>query len=136
MANILIVDDSRTSRKIIRAMVEEMGHRVIAEADNGEDGFLKFKEWKPDLVTLDITMPGMNGLEALRLMMNEDKNAKVIMVSSAWQKNNMLKAIKLGAKDFLAKPVEEDILQLTITEILRKSGEEDLQVLAVEKEPV
>ncbi len=118
MANILIVDDSRTSRRILTHIVEEIGHTVIGEADNGEDGFLKFKELKPDLVTLDITMPKMTGLEALQLIMNHDKGAKVIMISSAGQKEKMLKAIKMGARDFVAKPIDDDAVKAAITEVL------------------
>ena len=63
MANILIVDDSRTSRKILRRILEEAEHTIVGEAVNGEDGYLKYQELKPDVVTLDITMPKMDGLE-------------------------------------------------------------------------
>ncbi len=118
MANILIVDDSRTSRRMLTHMVEDIGHTVVGEADNGEDGFLKFKELKPDLVTLDITMPKMSGLEALQLIMNEDKEARVVMISSAGQKDKMLKAIKMGAKDFVTKPIDSDAVQVAIQEAL------------------
>lgn len=106
MANILIVDDSRTSRKILRRILEEAGHAVVGEAVNGEDGFLKYQELKPDVVTLDITMPKMDGLEALRLIKKYDSNALAIMITAAGQKEKMILAIKSGASDFIAKPYE------------------------------
>ena len=65
MAKILIVDDSRTSRKMLKEIFESGGHEIVAEASNGEEGVILYKEWKPDVVTMDITMPNMDGLEAL-----------------------------------------------------------------------
>ena len=106
MANILIVDDSRTSRKILRRILEDKEYTVIGEAVNGEEGYLKYQEMKPDLVTLDITMPKMDGLEALRLIKKFDEHAKAVMITAAGQKEKMLLAIKSGASDFIAKPYE------------------------------
>ena len=106
MANILIVDDSRTSRKILRKILEEAGHTIIGEAVNGEDGYLKYQELKPDVVTLDITMPKMDGLEALRLIKKYDSDAIAIMITAAGQKEKMILAIKSGASDFISKPYE------------------------------
>ena len=113
MAKILIVDDSRTSRKILRRILEEAEHTVIGEAVNGEDGYLKYQELKPDLVTLDITMPKMDGLEALRLIKKFDEKAKAVMITAAGQKEKMLLAIKSGAADFIAKPYEgSDVIKV------------------------
>ena len=113
MANILIVDDSRTSRKILRRILEEAEHTVIGEAVNGEDGYLKYQELKPDVVTLDITMPKMDGLEALRLIKKHDENAIAIMITAAGQKEKMISAIKSGAADFISKPYEpNDVLSV------------------------
>ena len=106
MAKILLVDDSKTSRKILRSILEDNGHEVVGEAVNGEDGFEKFKELQPDITTMDITMPVMDGLEALKAIMDYDKNAKVVMVTAAGQKTKMVDAIKFGAVEFLAKPFE------------------------------
>lgn len=106
MARILLVDDSKTSRKILRSILEENGHEVIGEAVNGEEGVDKFKELHPDITTMDITMPIMDGLTALKDIMELDKTAKVIMVTAAGQKTKMVDAIKYGAAEFLAKPFE------------------------------
>ena len=118
MAKILMVDDSKTSRKILRGILEENGHEVIGEAVNGEDGIEKFKELKPDITTMDITMPVMDGLEALKQIMEYDKNAKVIMVTAAGQKTKMVDAIKYGAAEFLAKPFETDQIIAIIKKVL------------------
>ena len=113
MSRILGVDDSRTSRKILRTILEDAGHEVIGEAMDGQDGVNKFKELRPDLVTLDITMPVMDGLEALKCIREVDGNAKVIMVTAAGQQNKMIDAIKLGASEFVTKPFEpEEIIKM------------------------
>lgn len=113
MSKILIIDDSRTSRKILRGILEEAGYEVVDEAVDGQDGFEKYKQYKPDIVTLDITMPVMDGLEALKCIREFDKAAKVIMVTAAGQQNKMVEAIKLGASEFVTKPFEKDnILKL------------------------
>lgn len=106
MAKVLIIDDSRTSRKILRNILEEAGHEVVDEAVNGEDGFIKFRELKPDIVTLDITMPVLDGIETLRLMKETGIPTQIIMVTAAGQKSKMMEAIKLGASEFLTKPFE------------------------------
>ncbi|WMC92963.1 response regulator [Kineothrix sp. MB12-C1] len=119
MANILIVDDSRTSRKILREVLEGAGHTVVGEASNGEEGIALYKELKPDLVTLDITMPVMNGLEALEGIRNEDKEAKIVMITAAGQKEKMVKAIKEGASDFITKPFEAGIIIETVNNLVK-----------------
>ncbi len=119
MAKILIVDDSRTSRKILRGILEENGHEIIAEASNGEDGFEKYKELQPELTTMDITMPVMDGLQALRLIRNYDEHAKIIMVTAAGQKTKMLEALKYGAAEFLAKPFETEQILGIINKVLQ-----------------
>jgi len=97
MSKVLIVDDSRTSRKMLANILAGAGHEIIGEAVNGEDGFLKYKELKPEVVTLDITMPKMDGIEALKLIRNFDDEAVVVMVTAAGQTSKITQAIKNGA---------------------------------------
>ena len=118
MANILIVDDSRTSRKILKEILEDAGHTVIAEAKDGEDGYLKYKELKPELVTLDITMPKMDGIEALMLIKKYNENAEAVMITAAGQKEKMIQAVKYGASEFITKPYESDEVERIIAQIL------------------
>lgn len=118
MASILIVDDSRTSRKILKEILTEAGHEIVGEGLNGEEGYLKFKELKPDLVTLDITMPKLDGIEALQLIKKSDENAKVVMITAAGQKEKMIQAIKYGAAEFIAKPYEPGDVKDVISKVL------------------
>ena len=119
MARILIVDDSRTTRRILRQILEDKGHEVVGEATNGEEGVAKYKELKPDLTTMDITMPGLDGVEALRKIKEHDPDAKVIMVSAAGQKHKVLDAMKAGAAEFLTKPFEEEEIVERIESVLK-----------------
>lgn len=107
MAKILIVDDSRTSRKMLRNILESNGHEIIDEAVNGQEGVQKFQALKPDVVTLDITMPVVDGVEALKMIKALDPASKVVMVTAAGQKNKMIECIKAGANEFLTKPFEQ-----------------------------
>lgn len=118
MAKILIVDDSRTSRKILRGILESNGHEVIGEAANGDDGIEKYKAIQPDITTMDITMPVMDGLEALAHIMMFDKNAKVIMVTAAGQKEKIVESVRHGAAEFLAKPFQEAQILAIINKVL------------------
>lgn len=120
MATVLIVDDSKTSRKILGDVIRNMGLEVIGEAVNGEDGFIKYKELRPDIVTMDITMPVMSGLESLLLIKHEDENAKVVMITAAGQKNNLMAAVKAGAEEFLTKPLDEAEIRRVIGDLAAK----------------
>ncbi len=113
MSKILIVDDSRTSRKVLRGILESSGHEILDEAVDGKDGVEKFRTLSPEITTLDITMPIMDGLDALKAIKEMNPNAKIIMVTAAGQQSKMVEAIKLGASEFLTKPFEaEQILKL------------------------
>ena len=113
MAKVLIVDDSKTSRKFLRNMLE-----VVSEAVNGVEGVEKFRLYKPDVVTMDITMPVMDGIEAVREIIEIDPGAKVIMVTAAGQKTNMVEALKRGAADFIQKPFDSAVIINTIEKVL------------------
>ena len=106
MRTAIIIDDSKTSRSILRNILEANNYEVLAEATNGEEGFDKYQELQPDFVTLDITMPVMDGIETLTKIKEFDPDAVVIMVTAAGQKQKMLEAIKLGAAEFVTKPFE------------------------------
>lgn len=108
MAKILIVDDSRTSRRILRNILTDAGHEVLGEAENGEIAVEKATTLNPDIITLDITMPIMDGLEALKIIKKDNQVVKVVMISASGQKNKMMEAISMGAVEFLLKPFEED----------------------------
>ena len=116
MAKILIVDDSRIIRRVLVNTLTEAGYEVIGEAANGEEAMEQLKSIKPDLVTLDITMPIMDGLETLSHIREEYPDLKVIMISAAGQKNKVLQALKAGALDFIRKPFEKD----EMLEVLKK----------------
>ena len=105
---VVIVDDSKLSRKVLRNMLEEAGYAVIAEATDGEEGIAAYLQFKPDIVTMDITMPNMNGMESLKEILVMDKKAQVVMISAAGQQKKIVEAIKLGAKRFITKPFEEE----------------------------
>lgn len=108
MAKVLIVDDSRTSRKMLKEVLVDAGYEIAGEATNGEEGVIMYSELKPDVVTMDITMPVMTGLEALACIKKKDDSAKVVMITAAGQREKMVQAIKEGADDFIAKPFEPD----------------------------
>lgn len=118
MAKILIVDDSRVSRRMLRNILTKAGHEVIGEAENGQIGYEKFIELRPDIVTMDITMPVLDGLGALEKMMNLDSNANIIMVTAAGQKEKMVEAIKNGATEFIQKPFDPEQITTLIDNLL------------------
>ncbi|WP_029231953.1 response regulator [Butyrivibrio sp. VCB2006] len=111
MKRVLIVDDSRTSRRVLRDMLERAGYEIIGEAVNGQEGYDQYVKLQPDIVTMDITMPVIDGIESLKLIRKFDPNAKVIMITAAGQKEKMVEAVKFGATEFIAKPfMEESVL--------------------------
>ena len=105
---VVVVDDSKLSRKILRNILEEAGYAVIAEATDGEEGIAAYLQFKPDVVTMDITMPNMNGMESLQEILAMDKKAQIVMISAAGQQKKIIEAIKMGAKRFITKPFEAD----------------------------
>ncbi|EAG2128994.1 TPA_asm: response regulator [Listeria monocytogenes] len=108
MLKLLIVDDAMFMRTMIKNIVKDSDFEVVAEAENGLEAVKKYDEVKPDIVTLDITMPEMDGLEALAQIMAKDPSAKVIMCSAMGQQGMVVDAIKKGAKDFIVKPFQVD----------------------------
>ena len=118
MARILVVDDARIMRKMIGSILIKAGHTVVGEAADGGEAHLMYKTHLPDLVTMDITMPGINGIDAVRLIMQDYPKAKIIMVSALTQKNMVFDALQLGAKHYLIKPVTYDSVVSVIQKVL------------------
>ena len=109
MANrVLIVDDAAFMRMMIKDILTKNGFEVVGEANDGQQAIEKFKELYPDLVTMDITMPEMDGIAALKEIKKIDSNAKVIMCSAMGQQAMVIDAIQAGAKDFIVKPFQAD----------------------------
>lgn len=108
MAKVLIVDDAAFMRISIKNMLTKNGYEVVGEAENGRVGVEKYRELSPDIVTMDITMPEMSGLDALKEIMKADPSARIIMVSAMGQEAMVRDAIMSGAKGFIVKPFKED----------------------------
>ncbi len=106
---VLVVDDSTVMRKIVSQILKSEFYDVVAEASNGEEAVAEYKALKPDLVTLDINMPIMDGLTALINILEIDPDAKVVMLTSESEQKMVLKAIQSGAKNYIVKPPEREI---------------------------
>ncbi|MGB9866950.1 MAG: response regulator [Bacillota bacterium] len=107
-AKILVVDDTAFMRLTLKNLLTKNGFQVVGEAENGEEAIKKFIELKPDVVTMDITMPKMDGIAALKEILKLDPKAKVIVCSAMGQKPLVLEALGAGAKDFIVKPFQPD----------------------------
>ncbi len=106
--NILIVDDAAFMRMMIKDILTKNGYNIAAEAENGKIAVDKYNEVKPDLVLMDITMPEMDGIQALKTIKGNDPNAMVIMCSAMGQQAMVIEAIQSGAKDFIVKPFQAE----------------------------
>lgn len=106
--NILVCDDAAFMRMMIKDILTKNGYNVAAEAENGKIAVDKYNETKPDLVLMDITMPEMDGIQALKAIKGNDPNATVIMCSAMGQQAMVIEAIQNGAKDFIVKPFQAD----------------------------
>lgn len=120
MAKVLIVDDASFMRMTIKQMLEKNGHETVGEAGDGIEAVKKYIEVKPDVVLLDITMPEMNGVEALKRIKELDPAAKVIICSAMGQQAMVAQAIQSGAKDFIVKPFEADRLIAAVDRVMSK----------------
>lgn len=106
--NILVVDDAAFMRMMIKDILTKNGYNVVGEAENGAKAMEKYNELKPDLVLMDITMPEVDGIQALKNIKAADANAKIIMCSAMGQQAMVIEAIQSGAKDFIVKPFQAD----------------------------
>lgn len=105
--NIMIVDDSPIIVRKLTMMLEQLGYRIVATAENGKAAVTTYRSAKPDVVTMDITMPEMDGIEATRTIIKEFPDAKIVMVTSHGQEKMVLDALKAGAKGYVIKPFQE-----------------------------
>jgi len=110
MKRVLIVDDAAFMRLSLRAIVEKCNYEVVGEADTGIKAVQLYKQLKPDLVTMDLTMPELGGVEAIKLIKSIDNNAKVIVISSMGHEILVKEAIVAGAMSFIVKPYKEDFV--------------------------
>ena len=118
MVKILIVDDSEFFRETLKDIFISAGHTVVGEASDGAEGLEKFKKLHPDITTMDITMPVMDGIDALTKILEFDPDAKVIMASSSAQNSKVSEALIIGAYEFLPKPFDKDKLLEVVSDIL------------------
>jgi len=115
---ILIVEDSPLMRFQLTEILEEAGYEVVGEAEDGREGIEKYSELEPDLVTMDILMPGVDGLGALTAIKKRDPDAQVVMVTTVRNRDKVLEAVKKGAEDYVVKPFEEEKVLKKISKVL------------------
>ena len=117
MARLLIVDDAAFMRMMLSDMVDGH-HEVCGVAGDGLEAIEKYKELKPDIVTMDITMPNMHGIDAMREILDFDRNAKVLICSAIGHRQKVLEAMKTGASDFVIKPFQKEQILVAIARLL------------------
>ena len=115
---ILVVDDALIIRKMITELARECGWNIAGEAKDGQEACEIYKNQKPDLVTMDMVMPNMDGLEALKKIRELDANARIIMISAVNQKDKLAESIQAGASDFIVKPFDKTRLKALLEKIL------------------
>ncbi|NHN32805.1 response regulator [Paenibacillus agricola] len=108
MARVLIVDDAAFMRLMLKGILIKAGHEIVGEASNGMEAIEEYNRLQPDIVTMDITMPVMNGIDAVKKIRENHSKAKIIMCSAVGQQQMVTMAIVAGAKDFVVKPFEGD----------------------------
>ena len=118
MASILLVDDLKFIKRIERNVLEKNGHEIVGDASDGAEAIVLYLKLKPDIVLMDITMPKVNGIEALEKILSLDPRAKVVMCSALSHERVLYKAIKAGAKDYLVKPFTTEQLLHAIGKVL------------------
>jgi len=130
MARILIVDDSSVMRRNLSVILKEAGHSVVGEAVNGKQAVSMYEKINPDIVTMDISMPVMSGVDALKEILKLDSGAKIIMVSALNQKKLIFAALSSGAKHYIIKPIEPEKVVAVINEVLGQGvvSEENLDI--------
>ncbi len=122
MARIMVVDDTLMMRATLRRFLEKAGHEIVGEAINGEQAILNYSQFQPDMVTMDITMPGLGGIEAIKQIIDSDPATNIIVVSALGQKHVVFEALQAGAKNYITKPIVEDKLLSVINLVLEQNN--------------
>jgi two-component system chemotaxis response regulator CheY len=118
--NILVVDDAAFMRMMIKNILTKEGYNVVGEAENGKVAVNLYEKLKPDLVTMDITMPEMDGIEGVKAIRQMDPEARIIMCSAMGQQSMVMEAIQAGAKDFIVKPFQHERILQAIERVLAR----------------
>ncbi|KON88880.1 chemotaxis protein CheY [Sporosarcina globispora] len=118
MARILIVDDAKFMRVTLGSILKKADHEIVGEAEDGKEAVHLYNQLQPDLVMMDITMPEMSGLVAVRVIKRDNPNAKVIMCSAMGQQKVVVESIEAGAKDFIIKPFDEGRVLEAVNRVL------------------
>lgn len=118
MKSIMIVDDIVLMRFMMWNIFESLGFDVVAEAATGQEAVQKYRMYRPSLVVMDISMPEMDGLSAVKKIMEIDRNAKIIICSALMQRDIVLEAIQAGARDFIAKPVQRERMEWSVRNVM------------------
>lgn len=118
MARILIADDSVVIRKTLKKILLRAGHQVVSEAENGYEAIEAYRTTQPDIVTMDISMPMMNGIEATEKIIMQYYDAKIVMISAVDEKNKVFEALEKGAKHYILKPFNENTVLKIIDVVL------------------
>lgn len=122
MKRVMIVDDAAFTRMMLRNIFESLGLKVVVEAANGEEAIKQFKMYRPDLVTMDISMPNMDGLTAVKKIIEIDQRANIVVCSATGQRDIVIKAIAAGAKDYIMKPLHKDRVEISVRQLLSLDG--------------
>lgn len=121
MPKVLVVDDALFMRTALSNMLEEWGLEVVAQGSNGKEAIALYDEHLPDLVTMDLTMPIMSGLDALKVIIKNHPDAKIVMITALGQQRIIVDAIENGAKDFITKPFQPEKLKEIVYNVLKLS---------------
>jgi two-component system chemotaxis response regulator CheY len=120
---VLIADDIPYVRKTLKQILQNRGYRVVGEAENGDDAVRLYFETRPDLVIMDLVMPRMNGVDATRVILKRDPDARIVILSAMPQENLVTEAIQAGAKDYVIKPFQTDEVMRVLQQSLSTGSE-------------
>ncbi len=118
MARVMIVDDSIIARRNLKVILTQAGHTIVAEASNGKEAMIEYDKYMPDLVTMDITMPILNGIDAVKGIIRKYPEARIVMISALDQRNMVFEALENGAQHYIIKPITSDNVLKVVETVL------------------